>query len=46
MNKDNFHFYIKVSTALNSQARVIYEELYLVFGDEALPLRTVERWTK
>ena len=46
MNKENFRFYIKVRTALNIQARVIYEELYSVFADEAPPLRTVERWTK
>ncbi|CAF3998183.1 unnamed protein product [Rotaria magnacalcarata] len=33
-------------TALNVQARVIYEELYSVFADEGPPLRTVERWAK
>ncbi len=46
MNKGNFRFYIKVCTALNIQARLIHEELYSVFGDEAPSLRTFERWTK
>ena len=46
MSKENFRFYVKVRTALNLQARAIYEELHSVFGDEAPPLRTVERWTK
>ncbi|CAF4715888.1 unnamed protein product [Rotaria sp. Silwood2] len=46
MSKENFRFYIKVRTALNVQARVIYEELHSVFADEAPPLRTVERWAK
>ena len=34
-NRENFRFYIKVRTVLNIQARVIYEELYSVFADEA-----------
>ena len=46
MSKENFRFYVKVRTALNLQARVIYEELHSVFGNEAPPLRTVERWSK
>ncbi|CAF1372916.1 unnamed protein product [Rotaria sordida] len=32
--------------ALNIEARVIYEELYSVHGDQAPCLRTVELWCK
>jgi hypothetical protein len=46
MDKENFRFYIKVRTALNIQARIIYEELHSVFGDQAPGLRTVERWSQ
>jgi len=42
MNKENFRFYIKVRTALNIPARIIYDELCSVFGDQAPALRTVE----
>ncbi len=45
MNKENYRFYIKVRTALNIQAKVIHDELYSVFGDQAPSLRTVERWS-
>jgi predicted HTH transcriptional regulator len=44
MSKENIRFYIKMRTALNIQARVIYEELYSVHGDQTPCLRTVERW--
>ncbi|CAF2018229.1 unnamed protein product [Rotaria magnacalcarata] len=37
---------MKVRTALNVQARVIYEKLHSVFADEGPPLRTVKRWAK
>ena len=46
MSAENFRFYIKVRTALNIQARIIYGELYSVYGDQAPSLRTVERWSK
>ncbi|CAF4621906.1 unnamed protein product, partial [Rotaria sp. Silwood2] len=46
MSKENFRFYIKVRTALNIEARIIYEELACVGGDEVPSLRTVERWSK
>ena len=46
MNKKNFRFYIKVRTALNIPARIIYDELCSVFGDQAPALRTVEWWSK
>jgi transposase len=46
MSTENFRFYIKVRTALNIQARIIYDELYSVYGDQAPSLRTVERWSK
>ena len=46
MDKENFCFYIKVRTALNIQARIIYDELRSVFGDKAPVFRTVERWSK
>ncbi|CAF1689141.1 unnamed protein product, partial [Adineta ricciae] len=46
MSAENFRFYIKVRTALNIQARIIHDELNLVYGDQAPSLRTVERWSK
>ncbi|UJR19441.1 hypothetical protein I4U23_022571 [Adineta vaga] len=46
MSTENFRFYIKVRTALNIQARMIYDELYSVYGDRAPFLRTVRRWSK
>jgi hypothetical protein len=46
MNKENFRFYIKVRTALNIQPKLIYDELYSVFGDQAPPYSTVTRWSK
>ncbi|CAF4115365.1 unnamed protein product, partial [Rotaria sp. Silwood2] len=33
-------------TALKIEARIIYEELASVCGDEAPSLRTIERWAK
>jgi hypothetical protein len=44
MNKENFRFYIKVRTALNIPASVIYNELHSVHGGQVPCLRTVERW--
>lgn len=46
MDKENLRFYIKVCTALDIPARIIYDELCSVFGDQAPALRTVERWSK
>ncbi|CAF3363453.1 unnamed protein product [Rotaria sp. Silwood2] len=46
MNQENFRYYIKVRTALNVQARVIYDELYSVHGDQAPSYRTVKRLAK
>ncbi|CAF1392730.1 unnamed protein product [Rotaria sordida] len=46
MSTENFRFYIKVRTALNIQARIIHNELYSVYGDQAPSLTTVERWSK
>ena len=46
MSTENFRFYIKMRTALNIQARIIHDELYSVYGDQAPSLRTVERWSK
>ena len=45
MTTENFRFYIKMRTALYIQARIIHDELYAVYGDEAPSLRTVERWS-
>ena len=45
MTTENLRFYIKVLTALHIQARIIHDELYGVYGDEAPSLRTVERWS-
>ena len=45
MTTENFRFYIKVRTAFHIQARIIHNELYTVYGDEAPSLRTVERWS-
>ena len=46
MDKEHFRFYIKVRTVLRIQPVVIHNELQTVFGDEAPPLRTVQRWSK
>jgi histone-lysine N-methyltransferase SETMAR len=46
MTTENFRFYIKVRTALRIPARVIYNELNSVYGNEAPGLSTVERWSK
>ena len=46
MNKEHFRFYIKVRTVLHVEPIVIHNELSVVFGDEAPPLRTVQRWSK
>ncbi|CAF1194768.1 unnamed protein product [Rotaria sordida] len=46
MDKEYFRFYIKVYTALHIVPIVIHNELHTVFGDEAPPLRTVQRWSK
>lgn len=46
MDKEHFRFYIKVRTALDIQPIVIHNELCTVFGHEAPPLRTVQRWSK
>ncbi|CAF1475148.1 unnamed protein product [Rotaria sordida] len=46
MNKENFHFYGKVRTALNIQAKDIHEELCFVCGDETPSLKTIEEWSK
>jgi len=35
MSVEKFRFYIKVRTALNIQARIIHDELYSVYGDQA-----------
>jgi hypothetical protein len=43
MDKEYFRFYIEVRTALHIEPIIIHNELYTVFGDEALPLRTVQR---
>ncbi len=36
MDQERFRFYIKVRTALYIQPIVIHNELYSIFGDEAL----------
>ncbi|CAF1175193.1 unnamed protein product [Rotaria sordida] len=46
MDKEYFRFYIEVHTALHTVPIVIHNELHTVFGDEASPLRTVQRWSK
>ncbi|CAF1549282.1 unnamed protein product, partial [Rotaria sordida] len=46
MSTENFRFYIKVRTALNIQARIIHDELYSVYGDQAPSLTTVKRWSQ
>ncbi|CAF3917223.1 unnamed protein product [Rotaria sp. Silwood1] len=46
MNNENIRFYTKVRTALNIPARIIYDELCSVFGDQVPALRTVKWWSK
>ncbi|CAF4337010.1 unnamed protein product, partial [Rotaria sordida] len=46
MDKEYFRFYIKVRTAFHIEPIVIRNELRTIFGDEAPPLRTVQRWSK
>ncbi len=46
MNKENFRFYIKVRTALSIQPKLIHDELYSVFDDQAPPYNTVAKWSK
>lgn len=46
MDKEHFRFYIRVRTALQIQPTAIHNELHTVFGDQAPPLRTVQRWSK
>ncbi|CAF1411319.1 unnamed protein product [Rotaria sordida] len=46
MDKEYFRFYIKVLTALHIEPIAIHNELHTVFGDEAPPFRTVQRWSK
>ena len=46
MATENFRFYLKVRTALRTSARVIYDTLTSVYGDEAPGLSTIERWSK
>ena len=43
MNNENFRFYIKVSTALNIQPKLIHDELYSVFGDQGPSYNTVAK---
>ena len=44
MNKEKFCFYMKVRTPLNIQPKLVYDELYSVFGDQAPSYSTVTRW--
>lgn len=46
MTTENFHFYIKVRTALNISPSIIHDELSSVLGDQTPSLRTVQRWSK
>ena len=46
MDKEYFRFYIIVRTALHIEPTVVHNELSTAFGDEAPPLRTVQRWSK
>ncbi|CAF0991750.1 unnamed protein product [Rotaria sordida] len=46
MDKEYFCFHIKVCPVLHIKPIVIHNELRTVFGDEAPPLRTVQRWSK
>ena len=46
MTTENLRVYIKVRTALSIPARVIYDELRSVYGDEVPGLSTIERWSK
>ena len=43
MDKENFCLYFKQHTALNVQAKIVYEQLRPVFGDQNPALKTVER---
>ena len=43
MSGENFRLYITMRTTLNIQGRIIYDELYSVYGDQAPSLETVER---
>ena len=43
MNNENFHFYIKVRTALNIQPKFIHDEHYSVFGDQDSSYNTVAK---
>jgi hypothetical protein len=42
----NLRFNIQVRTVLNMKARVIHDERYSVYGDQASDLSAVERWSK
>ncbi|CAF0947809.1 unnamed protein product [Rotaria sordida] len=46
MNKENYRFYIKVRTALNIQSKLIHDELYSVFSDQAPSYNTVAKWSR
>ena len=46
MTTENFRFYIKMRTALSIPARIIYDELNSIYGNEAPGLSTVKRWSK
>ena len=45
MINENFSFYIKVRTVLNIQPKLIYNELYSVFGDQDPSYNTVAKWS-
>ena len=46
MNNKNFRFYIKVRTALNTQLKLIHDELYSVFGDQGPSYNTVAKGSR
>ncbi|CAF3642294.1 unnamed protein product [Rotaria sp. Silwood1] len=46
MDKENFRFYIKTRTALDMPAKIIHNELYSVYRNQAPSFRTVKRWNK
>ncbi|CAF1550336.1 unnamed protein product [Adineta ricciae] len=46
MTTENFRFYIKVRTALNTPESVIHDELRSVYGEETPVLSTIEGWSK
>ena len=46
MNNENFRFYFKIPTVLNTQLKLIHDELYSIFDDQGSPYNTVAKWSR